>query len=231
MVKKKAPERAEERLEAVEGALSKSERFIEENQKNLTAIVVAIVVVVLGYFGLSRYYFEPREQQSMEEMFMAERYFERDSLNRALYGDGNNLGFLDIIDEYRRTDAANLSCYYAGVIYMKQGDFDAAIDMLGRFKSKDEMLMPISRGLMGDAYLELNDPDRAIRHYMQAAKASDNELTAPLYLFRAAQVHELQTDYRKALELYEKIKVDFATSNEGRLMDKYISRAEGLLNK
>ncbi len=231
MVKKKGPDKAEERLEVVEEALSKSERFIEHNQKTITTVVVVIVVIVLAYFGVSRYYFQPRQQQANEQMFMAEKYFESDSLNKALYGDGNFMGFLDIIDEYGMTKAANLARYYTGIIYLKQGDYEEAIANLKKFKSRDNIVKPMALGAMGDAYLELNQHDNAIKQYLAAARASSNDLTAPLYLFRAAQVYEMQDNYRKALELYEQIKKDYYTSNEGRLMDKYITRAKSKINK
>ncbi len=229
MVKKKANDKAEERLEVVEEALSKSEQFIESNQQLLTGIVVVIVAVVLGYFGLNRYYFEPREKVAMEQMFMAERYFEIDSLNKALYGDGNNLGFLDIIDDFGRTKAGNLARYYSGVIFLKNGEFEESIAHLGKFKSRDNIIRPMALGSMGDAYLELNQQDKAIKQYLAAAKASSNDLTAPLYLYRAGKVYEMKQDYKKALAIYEQIQKEYFSSNEGRLMDKYIARLKQLM--
>ncbi len=229
MVKKKANDKAEERLEVVEQTLSKSELFIENNQKLITGVVIVLVAIVLGYFGLSRYYFQPRNEQAMEQMYMAEKYFESDSLNRALFGDGNNMGFLDIIDEYGMTKAANLANYYSGVIYLKQGDFEEAISHLKKFKSRDNIIKPLAYASMGDAYLELNEQDKAISQYLAAAKASKNELTAPLYLYRAGMVYEMQANYSKALELYEQIKKDYYTSNEGRLIDKHIAKLKTLI--
>jgi len=38
-------------FQSVENALSKTEQYIEENQKSLTIILLAIVVVVGGYLG------------------------------------------------------------------------------------------------------------------------------------------------------------------------------------
>jgi tetratricopeptide (TPR) repeat protein len=229
MVKKKANDKAEERLEVVEQTLSKSELFIENNQKLITGVIIVLVAIVLAYFGLSRYYIQPRNEQAMEQMFMAEKYFESDSLNRALFGDGNNMGFLDIIDEYGMTKASNLANYYSGIIYLKQGDFEEAISHLKKFKSSDNIIKPLALGSMGDAYLELNEPDKAISQYLAAAKASKNELTAPLYLYRAGLVYEMQDNYSKALELYEQIKKDYYTSNEGRLIDKHIAKLKTLI--
>jgi tetratricopeptide (TPR) repeat protein len=229
MVKKKANDKAEERLEVVEEALSKSELFIEKNQKAITGVVILLVAVVLGYFGVNRYYIQPRNEQAIEQMFMAEKYFEADSLDKALLGDGNYLGFLDIIDEYSMTKASNLASYYTGVIYLKQGKYEEAIFHLKKFKSKDNMIKPIAQGLIGDAYLELSETEKAIIQYLAAAKASKNELTAPLYLFRAGLVYEMQSDYSRALGLYEQIKKDYTSSNEGRMMDKYIARVKTLI--
>ena len=131
MVKKKKTA-AEEPIEGVENLLSKTEHYIEENQKSLTIIVAAIIIVVLGYLGYRNLYVAPMEEEARSQMFMAERYFERDSFNLALYGDGNFLGFIDIIDEYSVTKSANLSHYYSGISFLRTGEYEDAIEYLTR---------------------------------------------------------------------------------------------------
>src|SRR5665647_2253994 len=117
----------EEKIHAVEEALSKSEKFIEKNQKILTIVIGSAVVIVLGVFAFQKLYIAPREKAAQGQMFVAQKYFEQDSLNKALNGDANYPGFLDIIDEYSMTKSANLANYYAGIIYLKQGKFEDAI--------------------------------------------------------------------------------------------------------
>jgi hypothetical protein len=97
---KKKKDAIEEPIEGVENLLSKTENYIEENQKSLTIIVTAIVLVVLGYLGYTNLYVAPMEREARSQIYMAERYFERDSFYLALYGDGNYPGFVDIIDDY-----------------------------------------------------------------------------------------------------------------------------------
>jgi hypothetical protein len=92
MAKKK--DKTEENITAVEEALSKSELFIERNQKILTIIVGVIVLIVLAFFGAKRFYIDPREQEAKALIFKAEQYFSQDSLQLALHGDGNYPGFL-----------------------------------------------------------------------------------------------------------------------------------------
>ena len=96
---KRKKSQAPDRLQEVESALSRTEKYIEDNQKPLTIIILALVVAVIVFMGYKRFMVIPAEKEAQSQMFMAERYFEQDSFNLALYGDGNNLGILDIIDK------------------------------------------------------------------------------------------------------------------------------------
>jgi tetratricopeptide (TPR) repeat protein len=194
----------------------------------MTIIIGAIVIVVLIFFGFKRFYMAPKEQEAKEQMFMAERYFEQDSLNLALNGDGMYPGFLDIIDDYGMTKGANLSKYYAGVCYLRMGNFNEAVDYLKSFKAKDQILGPMAKGAIGDAYMELNNAAEAAGYYLEAAECRDNEFTTPLFLMKAGWTYEILKDYKKAQEIYERIKQNYPASNEAREIDKYIARAKGM---
>lgn len=217
----------DEKLEAVEEALSKTEKFIENNQKLISIVVGVLVVVVLGYFGLNRYYFEPREKEAQVQIFAAQKYFEMDSLNKALYGNDLNPGFIDVIDQYGSTKAGNLAKYYAGIAFLRQGNYQEAINYLKKFSGKDNIIAPLAIGAMADAYAEMNDLTKAGELYLKAAGKSDNEFTKPMMLFKAGRTFELSNNFKKAAEVYEKIKVEFPNSTEGRTIDKYIERAKG----
>ena len=149
MAKKKAQQA--DNLQELESALTKTERFIEENQKPITYVVGAIILVVIAYLGFTRFYLQPREQEAQSQMFMAENYFEQDSFNLAINGDGNYLGFLDIIDDYGMTKSANLSKYYTGISYLHLGQYEDALDYLKGFKTKDLLLGPVAEGARGEA--------------------------------------------------------------------------------
>ena len=223
MAKKKKPV-SQDRIQGVESALSKTEQFIEDNQKILTIITLAIVIIVVGYLGFKRFIVEPAEDEAQSQMFVAEQYFERDSFNLALYGDGNYYGFLDIIDEYRITKAANLAHYYSGISFLRLGDFETAIEYLNKFESDDHMLAPLTEGAIGDAYLELGNTTDAIKHYEKAYSIKENEFLNPIYLLKAGLVYEELGNYEKALERYQSIKSNYPESQEGRNIEKYIAR-------
>jgi TolA-binding protein len=217
-------------LTEIESALTRTEQFLETNQKLIGIVIGSIVVVAVGYFGLNKLYLEPHQKQAQEQMFMAQNYFEKDSFNLALNGDGNNPGFLDIIDDFGSTKAANLSHYYAGISYLHMGKYDDAIENLKKFDTDDLLLGPISVGAQGDAQLELGKTDKALDLYTQAYKMNDNELTAPIYMLKAGELLENASKQEDALKIYETIKQKFPESTEGRSIDKYIARVKSKMN-
>lgn len=229
MAKKK--DATEDRIEAVESALSKSEQFIETNQKIITYVIGALIVIVILFFGYKKYIANPKEKAANEAMFQAELYFDQDSLNLALLGDGESFGFLDIIDDYGSTKAGNLAKYYAGIVYINQGDYENAIDHLKKFKGDDIIVSAMALGAIGDAYMQLGDIDKAVRYYTDAASKNENELSSPAFLLKAGWAYELLDKNNDALKAYEKIKADFPKSRESREVEKYISRAKAKLGE
>ncbi|MGD9930384.1 MAG: tol-pal system YbgF family protein [Mangrovibacterium sp.] len=220
----------EDNLSEVENALTKSEQFIEQNQKILSIVVGAAVVIVAAYLGFTKLYVLPKEKAAQEQMFMAEQYFEKDSFNLALNGDGNYLGFLDIIDDYGVTKVADLAGYYSGICYLRLGQYEEAINYLDAFESDDLLLAPVAAGAKGDAYVELNETDKALNAYKKAYSYK-NEFTTPVYLMKAGNLLEATGKYADALNLYNEIKTAYPASTEARSVDKYIARAELHLNK
>ncbi|MFP4620137.1 MAG: tetratricopeptide repeat protein, partial [Bacteroidales bacterium] len=163
--------------------------------------------------------------------FRAEQYFARDSFNLAINGDGNYLGFLDIIEEYGITESANLAHYYAGISYLHLGEYDNAIENLNEFKVDGKIIEPQKLGALGNAYLEKDNRDRALDYFHDAIDADDNSFTAPLYMSKAAIVYELKGEYQEAIDLYEEIKRRYPESAQNEDADKNIARLKVLANK
>jgi len=219
----------EERLEQIESTLGKTEMFIEKNRNTIMVILGIIIVVVLAIFGVKKFIFEPREAEAQTAIFHAEQLFENDDYATALNGDGNNAGFMDIINEYGGTKTGNLARYYAGICYLNTGDYNNAIKYLGEFKGKDQMVKPLATGAMGDAYLELDNAAEAAKCYEKAAKESANSFTSPMFLMKAGLAYEMVENYEKALEMYKIIKAEYPNSNEGFSVEKYIAYVEAKL--
>jgi tetratricopeptide (TPR) repeat protein len=213
-------------FENVENVLSKTEKYIEENQKSLTIIVLVIALITGAYLGYKKLYLAPTELEAQSEMYVAEKYFEKDSFRLALEGDGSYMGFIDIIDEYGITKCANLANYYAGICYFKLGEYEEAIECLKKFESDDIMVETVAMGAIGDSYVELGELEKAVEFYMKAAERKKNDFTSALFLKKAGIVYEELNNYKKALEVYERIETQFPKSEESRDMEKYITRVK-----
>jgi len=222
--------KGDKNIGAVEEALSKTEHFIEKNQKIIMYIVGAIIIIVGGYMAFNKFYLGPKEKDAQSQMFWAERYFEKDSLKLALNGDGTNLGFIDIIDEFGMTKSAKLAHYYAGMCYLKMGQYEEAIENLKKFNLGDQIISAMAIGAMGDAYMELNDNDNALKYYLKAADKNSNLFSTPLFLMKAGWTYELMGKYDEALKLYERIQKDYYKSYESHEIEKYIARAKSMIN-
>lgn len=226
MAKNKKTSQANESFKSVESALSRAENFIETHQKAFMYGLGGVLVVVLGviaYFKLVR---EPRIEEAWSESYKAEFYFEKDSFNLALNGDGAFPGFLDIIDDYGSTPMGNAARYYAGVCYMRLGDFESAISELEEFDSKDHMVGPMATNLIGDANMELGNMDEALKLYLEAAESAGNDFLSPVFLMKAGRTCELLGDFKQALEIYKRIESEYYNTPQQREIEKYIKRVE-----
>lgn len=214
-----------ENPQALADKLHGAENWMERNPKTIIGILTVIILIVGGYFGY-HYYKDSQEGEAQHEMFQSVYYFEADSLDLALNGDGNNLGFIDIIDEYGITDAAELANYYAGFAYLKQGKFEAARLYLEDFSSDDLLVQARAYSLIGDTYMEENNYEEAARFYEKAANYKPNKYFSPAYLMKAALAFEKNNQNNKAIAAYDKIINEYFDSPEFQEARKFKAKLE-----
>lgn len=227
--KKKEESQGIELLENPDVLASRAEEFFN-NKKNQNILygVLAVVVLIVGGITFFRFQQTSNNQEAQQEMFQAIYYFEADSLGKALNGDGNNYGFLDIKDEYSGTKAANIASFYSGVIYLRLSDFENAIRNLNDFTSDDYLLQARAYSLTGDAYMELDDFDNAVEYYEKASAYKANKEFTPVYLKKLAIAEEERGNYAQASSAYDKIIGDFVGSKLEQEARKQKARLEGL---
>ena len=220
--------KGEETLENVETALSKTELWIEEHQKLIYGVIAAIIVIAGIIWGLKALN-DKKDRTASNEIFTAQKYFEKEMYDAALVGDGNYLGFTEVYDAYKSTKTGKLAAYYAGISNMKLGKYNEAIDYLKKYTGSDEILAPMALGAIGDCYMELDDMNQAVAYYEKAVNKSKNEFTGPMFLTKAGMTYEILGDYANALKCYKALKADYPLSNEAFEINKNIARIEELM--
>ena len=223
--KKELEAKGEERLENVESALGKTEQWIEDHQKLIYGIIAAVIIIAGIIWGLKALN-DKKNANASKEIFTAQKYFEKESYEAALNGDGNYMGFTEVYDQYKSTKAGKLAAYYAGISYMKLGKYNEAIDYLKKFSTKDDILAPMALGAIGDCYMELEDMNSAASYYAKAAGKVKNDFTGPMFLTKAGMTYEIIGDYANALKCYKTLKSDYPQSSEAFEISKNIANME-----
>lgn len=214
---------------------SKTEAWVAKNQNYILGIIGVVAVGVLGYLAYNQFIQAPKEASAANEMYYPQQYFDqalnnataKDSLyNLALNGGEGKYGFLDIIDEYPGTKAANLANYSAGMSYLNMQKYQEAISHLENFSSEDAILGALAKGGLGDAFMQLGQPDDALGYYESAMAHSTNDYTTPKFLYKSG-VAALELGQKdKALQLFERIKDEFSDSDEATTIDAFIGMAK-----
>ncbi len=214
---------------------SKTEAWVAKNQNYILGIIGVVAVGVLGYLAYVQFVEKPKEASAANEMYYPQQYFDqalssttaKDSLyNLALNGAEGKYGFLDIIDEYSGTKAANLANYSAGMAYLNMQKYQEAISHLEKFSSDDDILGALAKGGLGDAFMQLGQPEDALAFYDKAIAHSKNDYTAPKFLYKAG-VSALDLNQNdKALQYFQRIKGEYASSDEARTIDAFIGMAK-----
>lgn len=193
-----------------------SSRFLHFYRNNKAVVwgsgigFILVIGLIIGYF------IHTAQQQSEAEVLLgtAEQYLMQGEYERALYGDEDafTLGFVQIADNYGRTNSGNLANYYAAIVYYELNQFEEALSYIEQFNPP--------RGIMGVGPLslyavtlsELGEYEAAAEKFIEAAYWDENESTTPYNLLEAAISYETIGEYDNAIEQLDIIIDQYADS-------------------
>lgn len=210
-------------------AYSKAEKFLDEKKQPIGIVLGAIIVIILGTFYYFNMYLPPLQKSAQVDVFQAQKAFENDSFELAMYGGSDFMGFEEIIENYGSTNIGNTSKYYMAVSLLHTGAYDDAIEYFNSYSPEDHITRSLKEGGIGDCLSQLGDYDGAISAYEKAAKAYINDFSTPLYLKKAGIAAEKVSDFTSAVKYYEQISADYPDSQEGRDIEKYLAHAQSFL--
>lgn len=205
--------------------IAKAKDFWTRNQKLIMILSTVVIISIAGYFGYNSYVQKPKEEKAVDAIFKAEEYYRLDSLQKALNGDGLNLGFIKISEKYSGTKMGNLARFYAGDCYLRTGDFNNAVKYLNDFSTSSKPVQARAYKLLGDAYAELGKNEDAISYYKKAAHHfTDDNTNSAEYLFFAAALAEKTGNTKEAIELYKELKDTYPGTQQSNDADKYLAK-------
>lgn len=208
--------------ENIEQTVSATEQFLNKNKKTIIGALVAVVVLGLGILAYSKFVYQVQVEEAMAQAYPAETNFQNGEYELALNGDGNNLGFVQIIDDYG-TKAGKAVYFYAGVCELQLGNYESALSYLKKYNGKEPILAARAKACEGDAHVGLQNYSAAVSAYEAAVAKADN-IFAATYLLKAGLAYEALGQKAKALECYKAIEDNYPSSIEAYDITKYIAR-------
>lgn len=214
--------------ESLGEAMNKTELFLEKNGRTMSYAIVALFLLAALIYGYRALIVAPRAEKAAAMIAQAQSLFESETpdYELALAGDANGAGFLDVVEQFGGTPSGNLAKHYAGICYLRLGDLEQAAAYLAKFSPVSGIPGAIvnaqNYGLQGDVAVEQQNYAKAVKFYAKAVKASDNNLTAPMYLRKAALAEQAQGNKAEAAALLERILASYPSSMEAREAEKLL---------
>ena len=206
--------------------LEKALGFWEKNSRTILFTSLAVIALAGSYLGYKYLVQVPNETKAREEIYKAELNFRKDSISLALNGNAGTPGFLKVIKKYGGTKSGNLARLYAGECYLQLGDPKNAVKYLEEFNpSGARQIEAKVQGMLGDAYAEMKQNDKAIDHYRKvSAIFPDDAGMASEYLFRAGLLLDMTGKNKEAIEVFRQLKEKYPRTEKGFDADKYLAR-------
>jgi len=225
-------------FETLDTTASKTEEWVVKYQNIILTFIGIVAFGVLAYLGYQNYVIEPKTKEAISELNQAQLYFElavnsenSDSLyKRALNGGEGKYGFLDIIENYEGTTAAKLATYSAGMSYLNIKDYENAITYLDQFNSEDVLLGALAKGAIGDAFAQMDQPEKALDYYIAASNINNNVYSTPKFLYKAAIIGSKLGKNKQALAYLERIKKEFKESGEAKMVSVQIAKIKSIMD-
>ena len=209
-------------------AVSKTEKFFEENGKKVIIALVVLLLLVAGGYAYKYLVMDKNEAAAAELIVAAQENFagETPNYDLALNGDETGAGFLAVAEQYGSTKAGNIANHYAGICYLHLGDLEKAAEYLAKYKAVSglaaEVVNAQNLGLQGDVAVEQGDYAKAAKFFKKAVAASENNYTAPLYLYKQALALAAAGDAEAAKVCYQTISEKYPNSPEARDAEKML---------
>ena len=184
--------------------LEKAGNFFQGNAKYITIGIGVVVLGFLGWMGYKKFVVEPENIKTASSLYQEESHIvDTQNWEAAINGDSINPGLIAKAKKFEGYAGGNIAIYDLGIAYLNNNQPQEALTTLQNVVFEDENLATLALGACGDASMDLEKVTDAIRYYEQAYnRRPKNEMTAPLYMMKLANAHEMSKKYKEAARIY-----------------------------
>ncbi|WP_185873922.1 tetratricopeptide repeat protein [Blattabacterium cuenoti] len=207
--------------------------YFFKKKKIILFFIITIFIIIGIYFFYKKIFLSSSEEKALKELIYAQKYLSQGVIDKAINNKkkykNTYLGFSGIITKYPYTKAGNIAKFYASICYYKLGNYKESIKIMNTFYAKDEILSSIKYGIIGDSLTQMNNKKEALKNYLKAANIKENEITTPLYYYKAALLAFYLKKYQDSKFFFKKIKKKYPLFLYKDNVDKYLMFIENKL--
>lgn len=209
-------------IDDLNDSLTSLEVKVQNNQKKITWGIVAVAAVVCLILVWVYAIRKPGIEAADNAIGQAD-------LTLATGNDSTALAqYMQVADNYGY-EAGNRASLNAAIILYRQGKYEDAINYLKKYSPTESVIGAAAKSLEGDCYVNLDQLEKAMNCFKDAAKISDNNPHyTPLFLMKQATVARELKNYKEEARLYKEIndKYPVYASENAIEIEKYLKRAE-----
>ena len=195
-----------------------------ENQKYIRYAVTALVVLIIAgviYVNNRR----ASNEKAAEELAKVVPLFDGGQYQQAIDGVPENgvMGLRAIVDNYGG-ESAELAQLYLADCYYSLKNYDEALKNFKDFSGDDNILESSALAGAAACYEAKGDHASAARFYEDAVDKAPQSPSASEYMSFAAYNFGLAGNTERAVNLYKRLKKEYANSSYAREADRYIAQ-------
>jgi tetratricopeptide (TPR) repeat protein len=191
----------------------------DKQTKLVTFLIVGLLVLILGYFAYRQFIWSPANEKSKDAFWVGLNYAAKDSIDLAIEE------LQPVVKKYDGKIGGENAQFVLARQYMQKGEFQKALSLLEDVDVNDTYVSAMVIGLQGDCQSEMKNYEKAYNLYLEASGINENEMTTPMYLFKAGLCAEKNKDFEHAAECFIKIRDDFPGYGNQKAIEKYVARA------
>ncbi len=222
MAKKPKTQETETGIDQLNDHMVDVAQKVQNNQKIIVWITVAITIVVALIIGYVYLIHQPGIEKSNEAIGKAD-------VQLALGNDSVALAqYMNIANEMSG-DAKNRAALQSAIMLYDKADYQGALDYLNKFSATESVIGAAAYSLKGDCYANLDQLDNAVSAFKDAVSKSDkNPYYTPFFLCKLARIYRAQGNYKAEANTYDEVLKNYPGFAESYGIDvkKYVERAK-----
>jgi tetratricopeptide (TPR) repeat protein len=221
---KKKISKRELKEDALVSSYAKATAFYDRNRRNISIAVTAVVVLVLAVVIYSK---NRADNNNNATLALGQIYQVYDSGQYQTAIDGlpekGIKGLKAIVENYGNSQNGDLARFYLANAYYFTGKYEEALKEYESFSPADELLSVSRLAGIGSCHESLGRYRDAAEAFEKAVTKAPKDPAAAENLNNAGRTYALAGEKAKAIELYKRLKKDYAASTFARDADRFIA--------